>query len=35
MTPQPRLQTTPIHVLLKILQSKGNQTMKTGQLIAT
>ena len=33
MTSQPRLQTIAIHILHNILQSKGNQTMKFGQLI--
>ena len=33
MTSQPGLQTIAIHVLPKISQSKGNQTMKFGQLI--
>ena len=33
MTSQPGLETIPIHILPIILQSKGNQTMKFGQLI--
>ena len=33
MTSQPDLQTIPIHILPNISQSKGNQTMKFGQLI--
>ena len=33
MTSQPGLQTIAIHVLPIISQSKGNQTMKFGQLI--
>ena len=33
MTSRPGLQTIPIHILLHISQSKGNQTMKFGQLI--
>ena len=33
MTSQPGLQTIAIHILLNISQSKGNQTMKFGQLI--
>ena len=33
MTSQPGLQTIAIHVLPNISQSKGNQTMKFGQLI--
>ena len=33
MTSLPGLQTIAIRILLKILQSKGNQTMKFGQLI--
>ena len=33
MTSQPGLQTIPILILPNILQSKGNQTMKFGQLI--
>ena len=33
MTSQPGLQTTAIHILLNISQSKGNQTMKLSQLI--
>ena len=33
MTPQPGLQTIPIHILYNISRSKGNQTMKRGQLI--
>ena len=33
MTSQPALQTIAIHILLNISQSKGNQTMKFGQLI--
>ena len=33
MTSQPGLQTIPIHILPNISQSKGNQTMKFGQLI--
>ena len=33
MTPQPGLQTTPIHILPIISQIKGNQIMKFGQLI--
>ena len=32
MTSQPGLQTTAIQILPNILQSKGNQTMKFGQL---
>ena len=33
MTSQPSLQTIAIHVLPNISQSKGNQTIKFGQLI--
>ena len=33
MTSQPGLQTIAIHILPKISQSKGNQTIKFGQLI--
>ena len=33
MTSQPGLQTTAIHILPNILQSKGNQTRKFGKLI--
>ena len=33
MTSQPGLQTIAIHILPNILQSKRNQTMKSGQLI--
>ena len=33
MTSQPGLQTIAIHILPNISQSKGNQTMKLGQLI--
>ena len=33
MTSQPVLQTIAIHVLSNISQSKGNQTMKFGQLM--
>ena len=33
MTPQTRQQTITIHILLIISRSKGNQTMKFGQLI--
>ena len=33
MTSQPGLQTIAIYILPKISQSKGNQTMKFGQLI--
>ena len=33
MTSQPGLQTIWIHILPNISQSKGNQTMKSGQLI--
>ena len=33
MTPQPDLQAIAIHILPNISQSKGNQTMKFGQLI--
>ena len=33
MTAQPGLQTIAIHILPNISQSKGNQTMKFGQLI--
>ena len=33
MTSQPGSQTTAIHILPNISQSKGNQTMKFGQLI--
>ena len=32
MTSQPGLQTIPIHILPNISQSRGNQTMKFGQL---
>ena len=32
MTSQPDLQTLAIHILPSISQSKGNQTMKSGQL---
>ena len=34
MTSQPGLQTVAIHILPNISQSKDNQTMKFGQLIA-
>ena len=33
MTPQPGFQTIAIHILPNIAQSKGNKTMKFGQLI--
>ena len=33
MTSQPGLQISAIHILPSISQSKGNQTMKFGQLI--
>ena len=33
MTSEPGLQTISIHILPNISQSKGNQTMKFGQLI--
>ena len=33
MAPQPGLQTIVIQILFNISQSKGNQTMKFGQLI--
>ena len=33
MTPQPGQQTIVIHILLNISRSKGNQTIKFGQLI--
>ena len=33
MTSQPGLKTIPIHILLNISQSKGNQTMIFDQLI--
>ena len=33
MASQPGFQTIAIHILLNISQSKGNQTMKFGQLI--
>ena len=33
MTSQPGLQTVSIHMLSNISQSKGNHTMKFGQLI--
>ena len=33
MTPQPGLQTIPIHIFPNISRSKGNQAMKFGQLI--
>ena len=33
MASQPGLQTIAIHMLVNISQSKGNQTMKFGQLI--
>ena len=33
MTPQPGLRAIAIHILPNISQSKGNQTMKFGQLI--
>ena len=33
MTSQPGLETIAIHILPNISQSKGNQTMKFGQLI--
>ena len=33
MTPEPRKQTIAIHMLPNILRSKGNQTMKFGQLM--
>ena len=32
MTSQPGLQTIAIHILRNVSQSKGNQTMKFGQL---
>ena len=35
MMSQPGLQTIAIHILPKISQSKGNQTMKFGQLIVS
>ena len=34
MTPQPGYQTIEIHILTNISRSRGNQTMKFGQLIA-
>ena len=34
MTSQPGLQTIQIHIFPNVSQSKGNQTMKFGQLIA-
>ena len=33
MTPQPGKQTIAMHILTNISQSKGNHTMKHGQLI--
>ena len=33
MTSQPGLETESIHILPNISQSKGNQTMKFGQLV--
>ena len=33
MRSQPYLQTIPVHILPNISQSKGNQTIKFGQLI--
>ena len=33
MMSQPGLQTIAIHILLNMSQSKGNQTMRFGQLI--
>ena len=33
MASQPDLQTIAIHILLNISQSKGNQTMKFGELL--
>ena len=33
MTSQPGLQTIAMHILLNISQSKGNQTIKSGQII--
>ena len=33
MGSQPALQPIPVHILPNISQSKGNQTMKFGQLI--
>ena len=33
MTSRPALETIVIHILSNILRSKGNQTMKFGQLI--
>ena len=33
MTSQSGLQTIAIHILLNISQSKGNQTIKSGQII--
>ena len=33
MTSQPGLQTTAIHILPNVSQTKGNRTMKFGQLI--
>ena len=33
MTSQPGQQTTTLHILSNILRSKGNQTVKFGQLI--
>ena len=33
MTPQPGKQTIAMHILANISRSKGNQTMKFGQLI--
>ena len=33
MTSRPGLETIVIHILSNILRSKGNQTMKFGQLI--
>ena len=33
MTSQPGLETESIHILSNISQSKGNQTMKFGQLV--
>ena len=34
MTPRPGYQTIEIHILTNISRSRGNQTMKFGQLIA-
>ena len=33
MTSQPRKQTIAVHILLNVSRSKGNETMKFGQLI--